>query len=285
MVESVKKHWYVVTLMACLCCLAIGTGLALIIGRTLPQAPYFIVFGGNQDPGDGNGGGLARQQMIDGGWTDDAHSFQVTWNAHIESGTKTDTSTAMPAGHDAYNQHCKSGNRCVIAGFSLGTMPALRLAAEVGLKPADNYIFGGPQPSTGIWHDQYTDNPFVEPGLQEFGQFDTNQFVPAGTQVFYDTRDPYDNAAPQCTIPYALSLEGHYVISKAQADGSHVWTGTDGAVMHEANYVGQPNLPLSGSDPSPVWAGCELNDWHKTPSNTFGGAPSIPGIPTAIPTP
>lgn len=301
MVDWVKHRSQVQLLLAFLFCIMIGASLALVIGRTQPPPTFWIVFGGNTDPGDGNGGGLARQQLIDGGWVDDQHVFQVTWNAHIEQGTKADTSGAMAAGRAAYDEHCGSGNRCIIAGFSLGTMPALELSKEAGADPGSNYIFGGPEPATGIWHDQYTANPFVDPGLQEFGQFDTGQFVPAGTQVFFDTRDPYANAAPQCSIPYALTLDGHRIVTKGEADGSHQWTGPDGALNHEVGYVAPPGLPLSGSDPSPVYAGCDLNDWKNNPNGQLGGGglpipggspipssggnmPAVPGLPSGVPT-
>jgi hypothetical protein len=266
-------------------CLFLGMFTAMIIGRT--QTEFWIIYGGNTDPGDGQGGGLARDQMIAGGWTDAEHSYQVQWKADISQGTIQETDAAMTAGKDALNSHC-GANRCVIAGFSLGTSPALQLSAETG-HPADlTYIFGGPAPSTGIWHNAWVDNPWIEPAVRMFGQIAPDRFVPAGTQVFFDVRDPYANAAPQCSQPWALTLDGHRIITRAEAS-QRVWTGVDGAVNHEANYVPQPALPLSGNDPSPVWAGCYLNDWRSTPNSPGVGQedtnryPGIPAVPSDAP--
>lgn len=266
---QVRRHWYGM-LVACLCCLMIGTGLALIVGRTQPQL-FWIIYGGNTDPGDGNGGGLARDQMIAGGWTDAAHSYQVQWKADISSGTNSEVNDAVANGQVSVKAHCGggSGNSCIYAGFSLGTMPALGLSKQTGHSADLTYLFGGPQPSPGIWHNQYQDNPLVQPWVQTFGQLDPNQLAAPGTHNYFDTRDPYNNAAPQCSGPglYALSLDGHRIITRAEADGSHQWTGTDGVLEFEANYVAPPGLPASGSDPSQIWAGCEGNDWHNTPNS------------------
>ena len=115
-----------------------------------------------------------------------------------------------------------------------------------------------------------------------FGGLAPDRFVPAGTMVFFDVRDPYANAAPQCSQPWALTLAGHRVITRAEAFGGHIWAGPDGAVNHEAGYVPQPQLPLSGADPSPVWAGCFLNDWRKTPNSPADTPVDRPGRPGGI---
>lgn len=284
---AIVKHWGKIVAMA-MAAVLIGVGGQLILGRA--QATFWIVFGGNTDPGDGNGGGLARQQFVDGGWIDNDHIFQVTWNAHIEQGTVPDTNSAMPAAHDAYNRFCKA-NRCIVAGFSLGTMPALQLQAETGHPVDQTYLFGGPQPSPGIWHDQYADNPFVEPGLETFGQFNPDRFAPAGVHNYFDGRDPYNNAAPQCSGPgnFGLTLDGHRIIRKDEADASRQWTGTDGVLEFE---VVAPPPVASGADPSPFWAGCEGGDWHNTPNSPGPqtnpdqpGLPGFPGIPGGSPIP
>lgn len=272
-VDWVKKRWYGTTILMCVFCLMIGTGLAMVIGRTAPNE-FWLIYGGNTDPGDGQGGGLARQQLIDGGWTTPENSFQIQWAADIANGTIQESDAAMAQGKDAIARYC-GGRRCIIAGFSLGTSPALQLSAETGGNPSDNYIFGGPAPATGIWHNAWIDNQWVEPAVRTFGRLAPDRFVPAGTQVFFDVRDPYANAAPQCSQPWALSLDGHRIIRRDEAD-QHVWTGPDGAVNHEAGYAGPDVLPLSGADPSPIWAGCFLNDWHKTP-NSPGDTPTDTG--------
>lgn len=290
---KIVKHWGKIVSMAMVAVL-IGVGGQMILGRTAPQV-FWIVFGGNQDPGDGNGGGLARQQFIDGGWVNGDNIFQVTWQADISQGTIRETDAAMVNGHAAYNQYCGGGGRrCILAGFSLGNSPALQLAAEVGLSPSDTKLFGAPQPSTGAWHNQYPDNPFVEPWIKTVGQLNSDRSVPAGVEAYYDTRDPYANLAPQCSGPglFAVSLDGHRIIRKDEAD-QHVWTGPDGVIMHEVNYVAPPGLPLSGSDPSPIWAGCELNNWFNTPNSPgpqvnpnnpgLPGMPSMPQFPTQLP--
>lgn len=248
------------------------------------DTPFWLIYGGNTDPGDGQGNGAARDQMIAGGWTSPENSYQIQWKAAIEQGTKDITNEAMPVGHEAWEKFC-SQRTCIIAGFSLGTMPALQLASEVGLPPSLNYIFGGPEPSTGLWHQPYQDNPFVEPWVQSFGDFNTNRLVPAGTQVFYDTHDPYANAAPQCGGPglFALSVNpGHRIITRDEAN-EHVWTGSDGAVMHEAGYQAAPfGLPRSGSDASQPWDFCPPNfpSFQLPARNGDPGVPALPGIPS-----
>jgi hypothetical protein len=261
MVDWIRARRFTVSVWACVFCLILGTGLAMVIGRTAPQ--YWIIFGGNEDPGNGQGDGQARQQMIAGGWTSEGSSFQVTWNADIGQGGAKVTNEAMAAAHAAYNEHCGSRN-CIIAGFSLGNSPALQLAAEVGLAPENTYLFGAPQPATGVFHSAYTDHPLVAVWIQTFGGLFMNRPVAPGVQNFYVTRDPYANAAPQCAGPglYALNLDGHYIISRDQANNSHIWTGPDGVINHEVDYVAPPGLPFSGSDESQLWSGCPLSGWH-----------------------
>jgi hypothetical protein len=246
-------------------------------------APFYLIFGGNTDPGDGNGNGLARDQLVAGGWTTYENSYQIQWKADIGQGTATITDQAMPNAHAAFKRFC--GHGCVVAGFSLGTSPALQTQAEIGFDPSLLYLFGGPQPSTGIWHSPYTDNPFIEPWLQTFGNFKTNRLVPSGTQVFYDTRDPYANSAPQCGGPglFLLTLDGHYIVSRNAAFGGHIWTGSDGAIMHEVNYQGGPSgLPRSGSDPQQPWDFCPPNfpSFGVPAMNGDPGVPFLPGVPT-----
>lgn len=248
-------------LAACLVCLMVGAGLALIMGRTQPGC--WVVYGGNQDPGDGNGGGMARDQIVAGGWT--ANAQQVQWDANISNGTLQDIQSAVDAGRAVIAGRCGGGS-VTIAGFSLGSSPALELAAQTGTSPGNVYIFGGPQPSTGIWHNPWIDNPWIEPAVRTFGGLAPDRFVPAGTHVLFDARDPYANSAPSCSQPWALTLDGHRIISVAESR-QRVWTGVDGAIYHEANYPGPGVLPLSGNDPTPLWAGCYLNDWHATPNS------------------
>lgn len=296
---GIVKHWGQIISLA-LVAVLIGVGGQLVLGRT--QAPLFwIIYGGNTDPGNGAGDGAARQQMIAGGWTDEANSFQVTWKADIASGTNSEVNDAVASGRDAVNKFC--GKRhCIYAGFSLGTMPALGLSKAENHAADDTYLFGGPQPSPGIWHNQYQDNPGVQPWVQLFGQMDPNQVVAPGTHNYFDGADPYNNAAPQCSGPglYGLNLNGHRIITRAEADNSRQWTGTDGVLEFE---VVAPPPVSSGADPSPFWAGCEGNDWHNTPfspgaqvnpdnpvpggspiPSQNGNMPSVPSLPGA-PTP
>jgi hypothetical protein len=224
------------------------------------EPPFWIIFGGNTDPGDGTGQGMARDQMVAGGWVSYENSYQVQWQAAIQGGTARETDDAMANGHNAFNHFC-AHRTCVIAGFSLGTSPALQLASETGTPPDRNYIFGAPQPSTGIWHSSAVGNPIVEPFVAEFGDFKTNRPVPAGTQVYYNVADPYANMAPQCTFApslFSLNLNGHYIVGRNEA--VRVWTGSDGAIMHEAG-LGQNPLLVSGADPSPPWQGCPLGGY------------------------
>lgn len=293
-----RARWYGTTIIGMAFCLFLGMFTAMIIGRT-EAGEFWLIYGGNTDPGDGQGNGAARDQMIAGGWTDAEHSYQIHWAADIGGGTVNETDDAMAAGHEAYEKNCHK-YRCILAGFSLGNSPALQLASETGHPAGDTYLFGAPQPSSGVWHSQYPDNPFIEPWIQAFGRINPDRTTSAGMQAFYDTHDPYANAAPQCSGPglFALSVNpGHRIIAKGEAN-QHVWTGVDGVVMHEAGYVAQPGLPLSGADPSPFWAGCLLNDWKTTPASpgdqvsepgTVGGPPSmpngLPSFPMPIPTP
>jgi hypothetical protein len=280
MVDWVKQRWYGTTILAMVFCLFLGMGTAMIIGRTQP-GQFWIIFGGNEDPGDGQGDGQARQQLIAGGWTDAENSFQVTWKADISQGTVPETNEAMAAGKAALNKYC-GNRRCILAGFSLGSMPALQLQAETGHAADDTYVFGAPQPSPCIWHYQYQDNPAVEPYIETFGKLNPDRVAPAGIHNYFDGRDPYNNMAPQCTGPgvFGLTLDGHRIITKAEADASRRWVGTDGVLEFE---VVAPPPVSSGADPSPIWAGCEGGDWHNTPlspgpqtnPDQFG----IPGLP------
>ena len=245
------------------------------------QVPFWIIYGGNQDPGDGHGNGAARDQLVAGGWTTYDNSYQVQWTANIPS-NKNQVNEAMPAGHAAVDKFC--GHGCIIAGFSWGTAPALQLTAETGTPPANNYVFGGPQHSTGVWHNPYLDNPFVEPWFNYFGPFWTDRPIPAGTQVFFDTRDPYANAAPQCGGPglWFLNLNGHRIVGRGEAY-QHVWVGRFGEVIHEVGYQPGPwGLPRSGSDPQQPWDFCPPNfpSFQIPARNGDPGVPVLPGVPT-----
>jgi hypothetical protein len=185
----------------------------------------------------------------------------------------------MAAGHAAFDEHCHV-NHCIIAGFSLGNSPAIQLASEVGVS-SDLYMFGAPQPSTGVFHNPWVHNPLVQFWTDWVGGLDQNQVAPGGSSAFFDTRDPYANGGPQCGGPgwFGINIQGHYIISRGQAD-EHVWTGPDGVIMHEASYVAPPGVPLSGSDPSPIWAFCppqaqSLTQLPMVPS----GMPQVPGVP------
>lgn len=265
------KHWGKIISLVLIAVL-VGVGGQMIIGRTQP-GEFWIIFGGNQDPGDGNGNGLARDQMIAGGWTTRESSFQVQWGARAQRSIQ-DSDEAMVNGQAAIKQRCKN-QRCIVAGFSIGTQPALQVSSQMSISPGNTYLFGGPQPSTGIWHNAWVDNPWIEPALQLFGQFAPDQFVAAGTHSLFDVRDPYANSAPSCSQPWGLLLDGHRIISRAESQ-QRVWTGVDGVVNHEANYVPPPQLPLSGNDPSPEWAGCYLGDWHSTPNSPDVGPEDQP---------
>lgn len=275
MTDWVKHRTRVQFVLFGVFCLLLGLSTAMVIGRTQPTAPYWIIFGGNTDPNDDDGVG-ARRDLIAGGWTDEANSVQVHWAAAIEQGTGRITDEAMAEAHREFDAHC--GNRaCIIAGFSLGNSPALQLADEVG-QPADRiYLFGAPQPAPGVFHASSLDNPLAEGWFDTFSGLKTDRPVPAGTLNFYDGRDPYANAAPQCNGPglFALTLAGHYIISRDQAFGGRIWTGPDGAINHEV--VGPPPL-VSGSDPSPFWAACPPGGWYS-PSTTPVGPGPVPGAP------
>lgn len=264
--------------LACVFCLLIGCATAIIVGRTAPTTPYWIIFGGNTDPNDDDGQG-AREQLIAGGWTTPENSVQVHWAAAIEQGTSRITDEAMAEAHKEYDAHCGNG-QCIIAGFSLGNSPALQLAAEVGLAPENTYLFGAPQPAPGVFHNAYLDNPLVEGWFTTFSALKTDRPVAAGVQNFYGIADPYANAAPQCSGPglFGLNLQDHRIVTKAEADGSNIWTGPDGVVNHE---VGQPGVVVSGSAPSPLWAGCPPGGWYSPSSSPVnaGPAPAVAGGP------
>lgn len=277
---KIIENWGKIVAMAMVAVL-IGLGGQLILGRTFPTHTW-LVFGGNTDPGDGNCGGMAKDQLVAGGWVDAAHICQVQWRADIGSGTVSASNDAMPAGKAALRD-CASD--CIISGFSLGSMPALQLAAETGHPASQVYIYGAPQPSPGIWHNQYQDNPFVEPWIEQVGRLNPDRLAPAGTHNYFDGRDPYNNAAPQCSGPglFGLTLDGHRIITKAEADGSRQWVGSDGVLEFE---VPAPPPVASGDDPTQIWAGCEGNDWHNTPNSPGGqtnpdqpGFPEFPGAP------
>lgn len=278
-----RARWYGATVLAMAFCLLLGMMTAMIIGRT-QTGEFWLIYGGNDDPGDGQGNGAARDQLIAGGWTDAEHSYQIQWAADIGSGTAPETNAAMPAGKAALKQFC-SERRCILAGFSLGSSPTLQLRMETGHPVDQTYIFGAPQPSPGIWHDQFQDNLWVEPSVEEFGQLRPDRVAPAGIHNYFDGRDPYNNAAPQCSGPgnFGLTLDGHRIITRAEADASRHWTGPDGVLEFE---VVAPPPVLSGADPSPFWAGCEFGDWFNTPNSpgpqTNPDQPGIPGLP--IPT-
>lgn len=215
--------------------------------------PFWIVFGGNQDPGDGNGGGNAASEFVRLGWTSAGRIYQVKYSAdvaHFEASTQA----AVEPGIAAYKKFC--GNGCVIAGFSQGTDAAIELSSRVGNPAGNLYLFGGPHASTGLWHHPVVDHPLVDFWLNTFG-FSTGRVPPAGAHNYFKTRDPYNNPAPQCVGPglYALAVSEHVVVGPDWA--AKVWTGPDGVDMHEAGYVPPPGLPFSGSDyPPVVWQGC-----------------------------
>lgn len=277
MVDWVKQRWYGTTILMCVFCLLIGTGLAMVIGRTAP-AEYWIIWGGNGDPGNGQGGGFARDQMVAGGWVSYENSFQVTWQADIGQNTRNEAQAAMPSGHDAVNRFC-ANRRCVVAGFSLGNAPAIQLASETGNVA---YMFGAPQPSTGIFHNPWVHNPLVQFWTDFVGGLDQNQFAPAGSQAFYHTADPYANGGPQCGGPgwFGIDANKHYIISRWESNGSHIWTGPDGVLMHEVGYVPQPGVPSSGSDPAPFWSLCPPSLQPPEIPTIPPGTPPMPGVPT-----
>lgn len=277
---AVVEHWGKI-ISFCLIAVMIGIGGQLVLGRTQPS-PYWIIFGGNTDPNDDDGVG-AREDMIAGGWTTPGNSVQVHWAAAIEQGTARITNESMAEAHAEFDKHCKNKN-CIVAGFSLGNSPALQLAAEVGLAPENTYLFGAPQPAPGVFHNAYLDNPVVEPYFVAFSALYTDRPVAAGVQNYYDGRGPYENAAPQCAGPgmYALTLQGHRVITREEANSSRVWIGPDGVVNHE--IVAGPPI-VSGADPSPIWAGCPPGGWYS-PTDTRanpGPAPGAPGVPDTSP--
>jgi hypothetical protein len=259
----------------------VGLSTVLIVGRTAPAEPYWLVWGGNTDPGDpADDSGGALNQLIAGGWTTDDNATQVKWAAAIEQGTARITTESMTTAHAAYDEHCRGGRRCILAGFSLGNSPALQLASEVGHPAELTYLFGAPQPAPGVFHNAYLDNPAVEPWFVTMSGLSTDRVAPAGVQNFYDGRDPYANSAPQCAGPglYTLTLDGHRIISKADADASRVWTGPDGVVNHEV--PGPPPI-ASGADPASPLALCPPGGWYS-PTDTRanpGPAPGVPGQP------
>lgn len=221
--------------------------------------PMWIAFGGNTDPGDGNGGGGFASELVRLGWTSADRVFQVQYPAdvgHMEQSTQA----AMGPGADAIKKFCNQG--CIVAGFSQGTDPAVRVAAANGIQANNVYLFGGPMVSTGIWHSPAVDHPLVEFWLNTFG-FPTNTVPAAGSHFYYNSRDPYANAAPQCYGPglYALDVGQHVVVGPDWPTKN--WVGSDGVDMHEFGYVAAPGLPLSGSDPSPLWAGCPPEGFMK----------------------
>lgn len=279
--RAARRHWYG-ALVACMVCLIAGTSLALIIGRS--QTEFWIVFGGNTDPGDGHGGGMARGQFVGGGWVSNDNIVQITWKADIAGGGANQVADAMPAGHAAVDEFCRAYD-CVIAGFSFGTAPAIQLGDETGLPVK---LFGAPQPKPGIYHNPYADNPFIKPWIEAFGfgPLRPDRVVRPGTENYYDTMDIYADGGPSCGGPGLFLLNAganHRIVSKAEADGSHVWTSDDGVINHEVGYQAAPfGLPRSGSDPSQPWDFCP----PSAPSvpipamNGDPGVPQLPGVPT-----
>lgn len=247
------------------------------------QPPFWIIFGGNTDTGNGSGGGAARDQMIAGGWTSPERSFQVTYQANTGEPRGTRGSAVGP-GDEAYWKYCSNG--CIIAGFSQGAVEAIELRERVGAPPGNLYLFGAPQPESGIWHHPVLENPNVEVWIKLYG-FRDNIPVPAGANAFYDTRDPYANAAPQCVGPglFALTLDGHYIVPADAAFNN--WVDANGVNMHEVGYQPAPGgLPRSGSDPSQPWDLCPFNDWHDHESLPPGLPPgSVPPPATEAPNP
>lgn len=282
MVDWVKARTRSQMLLAFFFCFLLGAGLALIIGRTAPL-PYWIIYCGNTQ-----GGGECEPDFANAGWISAGNYTVVQWQAAIEQGTGRETDAAMPAGHAAYDAHCKGGRECIIAGFSLGNDPAIQLSSEVGLPPRDTYIFGGPQPSTGIYHSYYLDNPIVAFWADQVGNLKLSRPTKPGMHAYFDVKDPFANIAPQCNAPWSVNGAGHYIVN---ANSSfHVWTGPDGVVMYEVGYQPPPALPLSGADPSPPWAGCPASGWYNKegeipapiPGGTGPGNPSA--VPSAVPT-
>jgi hypothetical protein len=277
-VDWVKQRSRLTMILFGVFCLLLGLSTAMVIGRTQPATPFWIIFGGNTDPNDDDGVG-ARRDLIAGGWTTEDNSVQVHWAAAIEQGTARITDESMAEAHREFDTHCRN-QACIIAGFSLGNSPALQLAAEVG-QPADRtYLFGAPQPAPGLFHASSIDNPAVEGFFDAFSGLASDRPVPAGVLNFFDVRDPYANAAPQCNGPGlgALTLAGHYIISRDQAFGGHIWTGPDGAVNHEASYQPPPAIPASGADQPVLWAACPPGGWYS-PSTTPVGPGPAPGVP------
>lgn len=264
---AIVKHWGQLVAAAIVIVL-IGVGGQMILGRT--QVTTVLAFGGNTDH---SSQGFV-DQLNSTGRSSGFKVIPVAYNADIAQG-QASIDDGVAKGQAAWNENCASG--CEVWGFSWGTEVALQLAGKLGLGGGSISIFGGPQPATGIWHHYAVTSgvpPWqVEFWLNAFGKLPTSTIPPAGTKAFFGSRDPYANAAPQCSNPsalFALSLDDHRIFPPG---GERIWTDRFGVEIHE--WQTGPTV-ASGADPSPIWQGCPWFDWNR--SGDFDGSNGLPGM-------
>lgn len=271
-VNWVKQRWYGTTIIACVICLLLGTGLSMIIGRT--QVTKVLVFGGNQD---NCAAGFIDQ--LNGTRRSDGYTI-------IPVCYMADTAQMAASGEDGknkglaiWNEQCANG--CEIWGFSNGTEPAIRLAAAVGIDPQKLSLFGGPQHAAGIWHHWGIVSGFppwqVSFWLDLIG-LPTGTMAPAGAKVFFNAGDPFADIAPQCGNPAALGGLTSAAHAIPPIGGERIWVDRFGLEIHE---FGSLPTVASGADPSPVWQGCPWFDWNQ--SEAFDGTNGLPGMFPPIP--
>jgi hypothetical protein len=261
MTSWVSCHKWMSLFTACLLIL-VGCVAGMVIHDVRSQGPMWIVFGGFQDPGDGQGGGGFADQLASNGWAARDRIYQVQYTAdvfHMEASTQE----AMPGGQDAYGRLCSEG--CIISGFSQGSNPAIELSIRTGHPGNRVYLFSGSEAATSIWHHYFLNDPPIEKWLQDLG-FSTNRVPKPGTKHFYHQDDVYANVAPQCsrveTIWYMIGSIGrvHHVMNPNE--NFKVWTGPDGVENHEAGGDESP-LTISGKDSPQPGYGCPPDGWSR----------------------
>lgn len=273
-IEWVKCRGYSALVLACVFCLLLGTGLAMIIGRTKPTT--VLLFGGNGD----HCADQFKAQLDATGRSAGYNIIRVCYNADIAQG-KASAADGVTQGRAAWDDNC--GDACQLWGFSWGTEPAAQLALTLGVPGSGVHLWGGPQHAAGIWHHWGVVSGVpplqVEYWINTFGP-PTNTIPPPGTKVFFSTADPYGNAAPQCGNPAALGalqLNEHAV---QPIGGERIWTDRFGLEIHEFDVGAYPTI-ASGVDPSPAWQGCPWFDWNR--SEEFDGSRGLPGMFPPIP--
>lgn len=266
-----KARWYGATVIGVSVGLVLGMMTAMIVGRTQPTK--VLAFGGNTD----NSSQGFVDQLNGTGRSGGFQVIPVAYNADIGQG-QASIDDGITKGKAAWEANGCASSGCQLWGFSWGTEVALQLAAQLGVPGNQIQIHGAPQPATGIWHHYSVVTGIppwqIEFWLNTFGRLPTNTIPPAGTKAFFGSRDPYANAAPQCSNPAALSalsLDDHRIFPPG---GERIWVDRFGVEIHE--WMTGPTV-ASGSDKSPAWQGCPWFDWNHSEDFDFSGG-GVPGM-------